>query len=88
MHHLPIVTGVLGQHILPVFKGKAVQKEMDYLTHKDINSMVPKWFITDSKSMPCDNPERSPVVIWDFTSIKQHKIQYSYYIALKSKYEY
>jgi hypothetical protein len=39
------VTGVLGP-LLPVFKGKAVQKEIDYLTIEDGNSMLPEWFIT------------------------------------------
>ena len=67
MHHSLVVTGVLGQPILPVFKGKAVQNEMDYLTHEDMNSVVPEWFITNCQTMSCDNPGRSPVVIWDFT---------------------
>jgi hypothetical protein len=66
VHHLLVVIGILGQPILSVFKGTAVQKEMDYLTHEDWNSMLPEWFITNCQSMPCDNPERSAVVIWDF----------------------
>jgi len=30
-----VVTDVLGQHINPMFKGKAVQKILDYLTLED-----------------------------------------------------
>ena len=65
-HHLLVVTDVLGQPLLPVFKGKGVQKEMDYLTNEDRNSMLPELFITNCQLMPHDNPERSPIVIWIF----------------------